>query len=78
MIATFETTTVWKLGNQVVKGKTTIIARNVTYIEKVPEETPSYLDGQITRINLVASDMFSGEAYETVVEKWQAALKETD
>ena len=63
------------MGHQQLKSKFSVIGRNISSINKTPEELPEYADGVLCRICLPNGELIPvSDAYEYVISKWHDSL----
>lgn len=76
---TIEVNTVWKLGNNVLNTRMSIIARNINCVEELPPEDPLYMDGARSRVQLpIGQWVPCANPFEELREAWHNALNESD
>lgn len=72
-----QATAIYKNGHQILRVPTSIMARCVIRVERVPEEMPQFLDGMVTIVHLLdQSQLYVTEDHVAVAEAVDAALQE--
>lgn len=75
---TLEFTAKYRTGTGFITAKTMMVARNITYIQEVPPETPEYKDGMVTTILHAGGMTSSVESYESLSAKYKELMAEEE
>lgn len=74
---TLEFTAQYKLGHTMLKCRTIIAARNISYIQQVPEEVPEYADGSNSRVGLPnGQDIMAVDRFDDISSAYSTAMAE--
>lgn len=72
---TLEFTAKYRTGTGFITAKTTLAARNVTYIQEIPPETPEYKDGMVSCVSTGMERIMSVESYETLAATYSGLME---